>query len=125
MLPKSILLMDPAVAFWLTIGGDPSDVLEAKKCLKVDERQVIICPINDSWDGGHADGGTHWSLLVGWATSPDGQGVTGEGNFAFTHYNSLGYGSLSYRHAKALAARLAGRPVTVSKGACSQQSNLY
>jgi len=124
-LPKSILLMDPAVAFWLTIGGDSCDILEAKKHLKLDERKVIICPINDNWDGGRADGGAHWSLLVGWVASMDGQGVTGECNFAFAHYNSLGYGSLSYRHAKALAARLADKPVAVSKGACSQQSNLY
>lgn len=124
-LPDSILLMDPAVAFWLTLGDDSCDVLEAKKGFKLDERKVIICPINDNWDGGRADGGAHWSLLVGWAASRNGQGTTGESNFAFTHYNSLGYGSVSLRHAKALASRLVDRPVAVSKGACSQQSNSY
>lgn len=97
-LPEMVLLMDPAAAFWLTLQDDPAHVEEAKGALKLQDRELVLCPINDNRDGGQADAGTHWSLLVCWdrrasargtgaaatwvsrgatTSAPDGRGVRG------------------------------------------------
>jgi hypothetical protein len=68
-LPEQVLCMDPATAFWLTLQEDPGQVEEVKGALKLQDRQLVFCPINDSSDGSRADTGTHWTLLVCWNRS--------------------------------------------------------
>eukprot|EP00971_Amphidinium_carterae_P269395 5344454-Amphidinium_carterae.1 len=42
-------------------------VLSTSTCyLHDEERELVICPINDSCDRSQADTGTHWTLLVCW-----------------------------------------------------------
>lgn len=119
-LAPSILLMEPAAAFWLAVVDDPKDLREAKKALKLQDRKLLLCPINDSRNG-RADSGSHWSLLVGWRCESGG-----DGRWEFVHYDSLASSSRSRQCAKQLAARLqAGVPNAVLRGACAQQSNCF
>ena len=73
-LPEGVLLMDPATAFMLAVLDDLKTIEEAKRSLKLQERELVICPVNDSSDGGLADGGTHWALLVWWGRLGHGSG---------------------------------------------------
>jgi len=133
-LPESVLLMDPAAAFWLTAQDDPQHVEEAKGALKLQERELVLCPVNDSRDVAHADMGTHWTLLVCWDRQPIATGAT-EGkkqppccSFGrFSYYDSLGCasGGRNLTQAKMLASRLAGRSAQVSVGACARQTNSF
>lgn len=126
LLPRAILLMDPAMAFWLTSAKDSKDVQEQLEALELKDRELIICPINDSMAVGQADAGCHWSLLVAWAPKARAQRPH---RFCFAHYDSLSRegrsGSRSYRNAERLASRLAGTRVKVSMEPCSNQTNLY
>jgi hypothetical protein len=126
LLPRAFLLMDPAMAFWLTSAKDCNDVQEQLEALKLEDRELIICPINDSIAVGQADAGCHWSLLVAWASKATAKRPH---RFSFAHYDSLAHegrcGSRSFRNAERLAERLAGTRVKVSVAPCSKQSNLY
>mmetsp|Transcript_44586 Transcript_44586/g.129009 ORF Transcript_44586/g.129009 Transcript_44586/m.129009 type:complete len:244 (-) Transcript_44586:56-787(-) len=120
-LPEAVLLIDPATAFWLTIESDPKDLDAAKRALRLHERELVLCPVTDNRDGGRADAGTHWALLVGWSQH-QGSG------FRFTFYDSLSggiCGSKSLSQAQTLASRLAGRNVEVSARECPQQTNTF
>eukprot|EP00927_Polykrikos_kofoidii_P043934 TRINITY_DN38033_c0_g1_i1.p1 TRINITY_DN38033_c0_g1~~TRINITY_DN38033_c0_g1_i1.p1 ORF type:complete len:730 (-),score=131.64 TRINITY_DN38033_c0_g1_i1:562-2751(-) len=144
-LPEVVLLMDPATAFWLTAQDDPKHIEEARRALKLQDRQLMVCPINDSCDGSRADAGTHWALLVCWdqrgpsdgasdfhknANSGAFEEIAASRAFAlFEHYccyDSLGFSSRyspSVTQARALASRLAGTNVQVSVGSCAKQTN--
>jgi len=120
-LPESILLIDPATAFWMQAADDLEDLEAAKKALRLSERSVVLCPINDSRNGGRADDGTHWSLLVGWRRSLSGP-------LSFGYYDSLSSGPASdqiVHQAEALACRLAGKGAKVVPSSCSQQCNSF
>jgi hypothetical protein len=130
-----VLLMDPATAFWLTVQEDPEHVREAIEAMKLQERELVLCPINDNCDGSLADGGTHWALLVCWDRQHGFGGyptdATKGGLFSrFTYYDSLdrngnAHHSANFAQAKTLASRLAGRPVEVAVGACARQTNSF
>lgn len=134
-VPDMVLLMDPAAAFWLTLQDDPAHVEEAKGALKLQDRQLVLCPINDSRDGSCADAGTHWTLLVCWDRSGDtcsgARSVSDSSNGGlfgrFSYYDSLGgasaWGSANLAQARTLASRLAGKDVQVSPGTCAHQTN--
>lgn len=134
-LSDKVLLMDPATAFWLTVQDDPEHVREAIEAMKLPERELVLCPINDNCDGSLADGGTHWALLVCWDRQHGFGGyptdATKGGLFSrFTYYDSLdrngnAHHSTNFAQAKTLASRLAGRPVQVSVGACARQTNSF
>lgn len=63
-LPEELLLLDPATAFWLTVQREMKYVHEAVNALKLQERELVLCPISDARDGRRVDGGSHWGLLV-------------------------------------------------------------
>lgn len=120
-LPEAVLLIDPATAFWLTIESDAKDLEAAKRALRLNERELVLCPVTDNRDGGRADAGTHWALLVGWNQSHGG-------SIRFAFYDSMSggiCGSKNLAQAQTLASRLAGRPVEVSSRACPQQTNTF
>lgn len=126
-LPKSTLLMDPAMAFWLSLQADPATVREAVDSLKLQELDLVCCPINDSSQGEFADTGTHWTLLVCWRPKRGNEGRGANGYFSyFFYYDSLDLRGLdedSLRNARAIASHLAGRPVQLAAGPCAQQAN--
>lgn len=144
-LPEFVLLMDPATAFWLTLQEDLDQVEEVKGVLKLQDRQLVLCPINDSRDGGKADAGTHWTLLVCWdrgcgsgestasSSLPPGQSnsQSSAGPFSrFCYYDSLLGGSgtsggANLAQARTLASRLAGRDVQVLPDNCPNQTNCF
>jgi len=144
-LPEVVLLMDPATAFWLTLQEDLDQVEEVKGVLKLQDRQLVLCPINDSCDGGKADAGTHWTLLVCWdrgcrldeptvsSSLPPGQSSSqsSTGPFGrFCYYDSLLGGSgisggANLTQARTLASRLAGRAVQVLPDYCPKQTNCF
>eukprot|EP00927_Polykrikos_kofoidii_P086831 TRINITY_DN9844_c0_g1_i1.p1 TRINITY_DN9844_c0_g1~~TRINITY_DN9844_c0_g1_i1.p1 ORF type:complete len:619 (-),score=105.71 TRINITY_DN9844_c0_g1_i1:326-2161(-) len=124
-LPKNVLLMDPAMAFWLSVQVDPACVQEATDALKLQELDLVLCPINDSSVAEVADTGTHWTLLVCWRPHRNGR----ENNGFFDHfyyYDSLelkGLDEDGLRNARAIACHLAGRQVQLSASPCAQQTN--
>jgi len=126
---EEVLLMDPATAFWLAAQDDPKHVDEARDALRLQDRELVLCPINDSIDRGRADAGTHWTLLVGWdrkEAKPNGGENASCFSGRFRYYNSLASNMQrgnSFSQARALASRLAGKNVQVSVGACAQQTN--
>jgi len=132
-LPEAVLLMDPATAFWLTLQEDPKQVEEVKDALKLHERQLVLCPINDSSDGSRADTGTHWTLLVCWNRCYGRAGFKTSSPVNFTHfyyYDSLLGGSwtsggANLTQARTLASRLAGRVVRVLPDDCPKQTNCF
>lgn len=63
-LPEDVMLMDPVMAFWLTVQRDPNYVREAVTEMKLEDRELVLCPINDTRDVRQSDGGSHWGLLV-------------------------------------------------------------
>jgi len=137
-LPEMVLLMDPATAFWMIAQEDQEHIEEARGALKIEERELVLCPINDSCDRSQADTGTHWTLLVCWdqralpgsaganSTSEDSEGRLLNG---FIYYDSLGglnsIDKSKLSQANALASRLAGRLVEVSMGTCAKQTNSF
>jgi len=127
---ETVLLMDPAVAFWLSLGDDAGDCEEALVALKIKERKLILCPINDNQDGSRADAGSHWSLLVCWSSklcADDGQNLAG--GFGFAYYDSMrqypGIRSQNLRQATRLASRLSGETVKVVPSLCAHQTNSF
>jgi len=134
-LPKNVMIMDPAAAFWLAMQDDPKDLEEARTSLKLSEVELMLCPINDSRDAGSADTGLHWTLLVCWcgqgtrstakAGSTKGAGALHWKHFRY--YDSLGKGTTDagFRQAEKVAARLVGKTVQVEQGACARQANFY
>jgi len=121
VLPECVLLLDPATTFWLMMEEDPNDLEEARRALKLHQRDLILCPINDSRDRGHADTGTHWSLLVCWRRGSHSDCLS------FAYYDSLASHKRSgngFQRAEALASRIADESeVYVSAGACARQTN--
>lgn len=132
--PKSIMLMDPAMAFWLTMQADSQYLAEARSEMKLHEFDLILCPINDAHTAHTADAGCHWSLLACWGNGrglssrrPKGSSETLCALSNFRYYDSLGglFAEKGTSQARELANRLAGKPVEVEIGECAQQSNFY
>jgi sentrin-specific protease 8 len=126
-LPDALLIMNPTVAFCLTMARDTKEVQAHLDALKVETRELIICPINDNENLMTADGGHHWSLLVAWATA---RHPVGPHRLNFAYYDSLAddsgsRNSRSLRHAEKIAARLAGTRVKLSPAPCANQNNWY
>jgi len=136
-LPKTVSIMDPAMAFWLALQENPEEVAEARKALNLRDTELLLCPINDSNDPEQTDSGLHWTLLVCWgkksssSASRDSRVSADSASHLqnFRYYDSLGYCSFSrdpgLRQAQELAGRLAGRPVEVSVGSCARQMNFF
>lgn len=131
-LPKSALIMDPAMAFWFTMQEDPGCIAEVKTELKLSELELLLCPINDSQNACIADAGSHWSLLVCWGRRPSGvqHRTSHQCSLSnFVYYDTLrdvfGERAQGLSQARELASRIAGKPVEVEMGRCAQQTNFY
>jgi hypothetical protein len=80
-LRQAVLLMDPTMAFFLALAEmDSQQVKNQMATLKLEERELVLCPVNDCSDVGNADAGSHWALLVWERTPKSGR---------FTYYDSL------------------------------------
>lgn len=133
--PKTVMFMDPAMAFWLIMQDDQKYLEEAKAEMKLQDHDLLLCPINDAHDACSADAGCHWSLLVCWcngrgssrAPKASGESRGALANFKFRYYCSLGgiFSEKGIAQATELASRLTGRPVQVETGECSRQTNFY
>lgn len=130
-LSEDVLLIDPPTAFWLAMQTEDKDRDEARQALKVLDRRLVLCPINDNHDGGVADGGTHWALLV-W----DRQGIDAAGsnssNLSESKAGRFIYYDSGFCHmpkcedqARQLAKRLAGGDVPLQVGQCPKQTNSF
>lgn len=125
-LPETVLLIDPATAFWLTVEEDPKDLDAAKKALRLHERELVLCPMTDNRDGSRADAGSHWSLLVAWSRAQYSKPT--DTYFRFAYYDTLSGGMFNNVHlaqAQTLACRLAGHQVQVYARPCPQQTNTW
>ncbi|CAE8596133.1 unnamed protein product [Polarella glacialis] len=130
-LPQSILLVDPATAFWVALQDDPDYLAEARSSLRLAERELVLCPINNSEERYKADSGSHWSLLVCWREG-HGQGSI----WRCSYYDSLARLAVDcgleacmqkLQKAESVAERLLGEkhvPVA-SFGPCAQQLNFF
>eukprot|EP00928_Gymnodinium_smaydae_P062169 TRINITY_DN4608_c0_g1_i1.p1 TRINITY_DN4608_c0_g1~~TRINITY_DN4608_c0_g1_i1.p1 ORF type:complete len:709 (-),score=131.05 TRINITY_DN4608_c0_g1_i1:142-2268(-) len=118
-LPEAVLLIDPATAFWLANERDAEHLAEARQALKLDEKDLILCPVNDNMNGSKADAGTHWSLLACHGRPA---------NRRFIHYDSCSARAeraQSLAQATALASHLAGERTAPTVSPCAQQDNSY
>lgn len=114
---QDILLVPPAITFWIMNCPDTSSLKDFLQPLNLPSKKLVIFPINNNDDVSKAEGGTHWSLLAFEKT-------TG----FFVHHDSFSGGNLN--HAKRLYKTLV--PFMGVSGAgymechCSpQQENSY
>eukprot|EP00440_Ansanella_granifera_P042317 gb/GFBE01045878.1/.p1 GENE.gb/GFBE01045878.1/~~gb/GFBE01045878.1/.p1 ORF type:complete len:615 (+),score=68.61 gb/GFBE01045878.1/:1-1845(+) len=128
-LPSEALLLDPATSFWLTLQDDPRDLDEARSSLRLETRELVLCPMTDSQERCKADSGTHWSLLVCWRSvrcqSWRGMYYDSMSTKRFALDGSFTANSQHLVKAASLAERLFGRPVQVESGLCAQQTNSF
>lgn len=129
--PDEILLMDPAVAFW-HIQQDLESAELAATGSNLQEKQLVLCPINDSANGGCADGGGHWTLLVAWRSGKEANCNDNDGGLSFKnfkYYDSMFTGNPRTRsrvNAQKLARVLSGDATYVLReNTCAQQENNY
>lgn len=107
------------VAAIVRFEGEPDDIRDALRGLRLETRDFALFPVNDNPFGDVA-GGTHWSLLVFRRRDPEGP--------RFLHFDSRAGSNSAV--AKEIAGRLhdvlcPGRPspVPFMEAACPQQSN--
>merc|ERR1740123_410168 len=122
--------MDPAIAFWFMHQDLESAELAAID-LNLRDKQLILCPINDNANGGCADGGGHWTLLVAWragkeSNNKDKEGLTFKN---FRYYDSMSTSQKYNRNrvnAEKLVHLLSGDSKAVLyQASCAQQVNSY
>lgn len=61
---EDISLVSPSIAFWIANCPDPDDLRGFVAALKLDDKGLVIFPVNNNDDVGQAEGGSHWSLLA-------------------------------------------------------------
>jgi len=128
-LPDDILLIDAATTFWLAMQTRQSVVKDMIAPLRLEERKLVLCPLNNSRDRINADGGSHWGLLV-WDRREIGTLVercTEEAASVgrFFYYDSGHFRGLCQSQADRVASRLVGQRVRTILGDNAFQSNGY
>ncbi|KAF3788421.1 NEDD8-specific protease 1 [Nymphaea thermarum] len=101
---SEVLLVPPSISFWIANCPILEDVKDVVAPLRLQDRKLIIFPVNNNEDVSVAEGGSHWSLLSYYKTCN-----------LFEHYDS--FGSLNKRHAMKLCKGikgLVGAPETMS-----------
>lgn len=125
-LPKDVVFVDPAAAFWFALETDPEALQKARTSLKLKNAKLVLCPVNDSQERFKADSGAHWSLLVAWRGSEDFFSVGPK--WRCLYYDSLGVRVSSVSkltRVTVLAERLLGEAVAVGIGRCARQVNSF
>lgn len=124
-LPKDVVFVDPAAAFWFALETDPEALQKARSSLKLKDAKLVLCPVNDSQERFKADSGAHWSLLVAWR-SQDSFSVRPK--WRCLYYDSLGVhvsSASKLTRVTLLAERLLGEAVVVGIGRCARQVNSF
>ncbi|XP_040384684.1 uncharacterized protein LOC102718700 [Oryza brachyantha] len=77
-----LLLLPPSIPYLLSNLPDPPSVAAVADPLRLASRRLVLFPVNDNPDVSHAEGGSHWTLLVLDNTHPDS-------GPRFVHHDSL------------------------------------
>uniref|UniRef100_A0A0D9XN30 WRKY domain-containing protein n=1 Tax=Leersia perrieri TaxID=77586 RepID=A0A0D9XN30_9ORYZ len=112
-----LLLLPPSIPYLLANLPDPASVAEP---LRLPSRRLVLLPVNDNPDVSHAEGGTHWTLLLLDNTNP----VSGP---RFVHHDSLPPTNLpsARRLAAVLRPLLPNRTIPLVEGPTPRQTNGY
>ncbi|KAJ0266670.1 NEDD8-specific protease 1 [Hirschfeldia incana] len=62
--PRTISLIPPSIAFWISNCPDTESLKDFMKPLRLLDSDLVILPVNDNLNVELAEGGLHWSLLV-------------------------------------------------------------
>uniref|UniRef100_A0A0E0MIL4 WRKY domain-containing protein n=1 Tax=Oryza punctata TaxID=4537 RepID=A0A0E0MIL4_ORYPU len=110
-----LLLLPPSIPYLLSNLPDPASVAEP---LRLASRRLLLLPVNDNPDVSHADGGSHWTLLV------LDNSVSGA---RFVHHDSLPPTNLpaARRLAAVLRPLLPASPIPLIEGPTPRQTNGY
>lgn len=84
-----LLLVPPAISFWISLCPDSTSRIEAAAPLRLQERDLVLFTVNNNVDVTLAEGGTHWSLLV-----------YERGHNVFVHHDSFDH--MNHRDARRL-----------------------
>ncbi|KAL5226074.1 hypothetical protein ABZP36_012713 [Zizania latifolia] len=120
-----LLLLPPSIPYLLSNLPDPASVVAVAEPLRLASHRLVLLPVNDNPDVSHAEGGSHWTLLVldntGHASGP-----------RFVHHDSLPGANLpaARRLAAALrpllpAASATHNRVPLIEGPTPRQTNCY
>ncbi|KAF0889677.1 hypothetical protein E2562_030155 [Oryza meyeriana var. granulata] len=120
-----LLLLPPSIPYLLSNLPDPASVAAVAEPLRLASRRLVLLPVNDNPDVSHADGGSHWTLLVVDNTHP----ATGP---RFVHHDSLPAANLpAARRLAAVLRPLLPAPATRNRriplveGPTPRQTNGY
>jgi sentrin-specific protease 8 len=115
-----LLLLPPSIPYLISNLPDPESVAIVAEPIRLASRRLVLLPVNDNPDASHAEGGSHWTLLVL-------DDTTGASLPRFVHHDSLGFVNLPA--ARCLAAALrpllpdAGNGVPLVEGPTPMQVN--
>jgi len=124
-LPDGVLLIDPPTALWLALETDVKHIDEARSALKLADKELVLCPVNDSRDGGAADAGMHWALLVWDRRGCVGADVSDKVGRFFYYDSGFCHMEANHNQAQVLASHLAGKDVPMTVGRCAKQTNTF
>eukprot|EP00249_Psilotum_nudum_P013264 c24247_g1_i2 orf=110-787(+) len=89
--PPCILLIPPAISFWIVYTPDADSRISFVQPLCLPEREIVMFAINNNENMDIAGGGSHWSLLV-----------YHRRNNVYEHFDSMS--GINWRHANALVS---------------------
>uniref|UniRef100_A0A2P2M2A4 Sentrin/sumo-specific protease senp8 n=1 Tax=Rhizophora mucronata TaxID=61149 RepID=A0A2P2M2A4_RHIMU len=92
---EDVLLVSPAIAFWITNCPDLGSLKDFLEPLKLPNRSLVMFPVNNNDDVSLPEGGSHWSLVVYWRNQK-----------VFVHHDS--YGATNERYARQLYKAVVG-----------------
>lgn len=112
---EDILLVPPSISFWVSNCPDKDGLKDFLEPLKLQDRKLVIFPVNNNDDVSEAEGGSHWSLLT---FHRNGE--------VFVHHDS--FGGFNEVHAKKLHSNVSshmGISTTFMVAKTQQQMNGY
>lgn len=115
-----LLLLPPSVPYLLSNLPDPASVAAVADPLRLASRRLVLLPVNDNPDVSHAEGGSHWTLLV----LDNSNAVSGP---RFVHHDSLPPTNLpsARRLAAVLRPLLPASAIPLIEGPTPRQTNGY
>uniref|UniRef100_A0A0D3HH39 WRKY domain-containing protein n=1 Tax=Oryza barthii TaxID=65489 RepID=A0A0D3HH39_9ORYZ len=115
-----LLLLPPSIPYLLSNLPDPASVAAVADPLRLASRRLVLLPVNDNPDVSHAEGGSHWTLLV----LDNSNAVSGP---RFVHHDSLPPTNLpaARRLAAVLRPLLPASAIPLIEGPTPRQTNGY
>ncbi|KAJ9178182.1 hypothetical protein P3X46_010087 [Hevea brasiliensis] len=92
---EDVLLIAPSIAFWISNCPDTESLNDFLGPLKLQDKKLVIFPVNNNDDVSLAEGGSHWTLLA----------YERNAN-VFVHHDS--YSGMNKRHALQLYKAVVG-----------------